>query len=215
MGTATLGRWLEEDNLLATDMGGTSFDAALVIDREPILQSLSHVNDTPLLMPVIELTTIGAGGGSIAWLDAGGGLEVGPHSAGADPGPICYGNGGTSPTFTDAALVSGVIDGDYFLGGEIKLDIEAAARGIDDVIATPLGLEVEEAAAGIVTLVEAKMAATLEDITIGKGHDPRDFALLAYGGGGPPCSQRSLVTPRDPQSDRASLAGDVLRPGAC
>ena len=185
MGTATLGRWLEEDNLLATDMGGTSFDAALVIDREPILQSLSHVNDTPLLMPVIELTTIGAGGGSIAWLNAGGGLEVGPHSAGADPGPICYGNGGTSPTFTDAALVSGVIDGDYFLGGEIKLDIEAAARGIDDVIATPLGLEVEEAAAGIVTLVEAKMAATLEDITIGKGHDPRDFALLAYGGGGP------------------------------
>ena len=185
MGAAALGRWLEEDNLLATDMGGTSFDAALVIDREPILQSLSHIENTPLLMPVIELATIGAGGGSIAWLDAGGGLDVGPQSAGADPGPICYGKNGTEPTFTDAALVSGVLDEDYFLGGEMKLDSEAAARGIERVIAQPLGLEVEEAAAGIVTLVEAKMAATLEDITIGKGHDPRDFAVLAYGGGGP------------------------------
>ena len=185
MGAATLCEWLDEDYLLATDMGGTSFDAALVIDREPILQSLSHIENTPLLMPVIDLATIGAGGGSIAWLDAGGGLEVGPQSAGADPGPICYGKGGTQPTFTDAALVSGVIDQDYFLGGEMQLDTDAAARGIDEVIAKPLGLGVEEAAAGIVTLIEAKMAATLEDITIGKGHDPRDFALLAYGGGGP------------------------------
>ena len=185
MGAVTLGNWLEEDNLLAADMGGTSFDAALVIDREPIMQSLSQIGSTPLLMPVIELATIGAGGGSIAWLDAGGGLDVGPQSAGADPGPICYGKGGTLPTFTDAALVSGVLDQDYFLGGEMKLDMAAAARGIEEAIANPLGLGVDEAAAGIVTLVEAKMAATLEDITIGKGHDPRDFALLAYGGGGP------------------------------
>lgn len=185
MGSATLSRELNEDRLIAADMGGTSFDAALVIDHEPVLSPMTHVDGLPLLVPVVELATIGAGGGSIAWVDPAGGLKVGPQSAGADPGPICYGKGGTEPTFTDAALVSGLLDPEYFLGGEIDLDGEAASDAIDRLIAQPLGLDARSAAAGIVALTEVKMAATIEEITIGKGYDPREFTLLAYGGGGP------------------------------
>jgi N-methylhydantoinase A len=185
MGSVTLGRSLGARNVLAIDMGGTSFDCALVVDHEPILRSISHVEGIPLLMPMIELATIGAGGGSIAWIDAGGALEVGPQSAGAVPGPVCYRNGGTEPTFTDAALVSGLIDPAYFLGGEILLDVESARSSIDEKIAVPLGLSIDEAASGIVALTEAKMAATLEQITVGQGHDPREFVMVSYGGGGP------------------------------
>jgi N-methylhydantoinase A len=185
MGAAALGRQLGIENVLAVDMGGTSFDAALVVGHEPTIRSIAHIEGVPLLMPVIELATIGAGGGSIAWIDAGGALEMGPHSAGAVPGPICYGRGGTEPTFTDAAVVSGLLDPEYFLGGEIKLDLSAVRERIAERIARPLGLSVDEAASGIVALTEAKMAAMLEEITISKGHDPRDFTLLTYGGGGP------------------------------
>jgi N-methylhydantoinase A len=185
MGTVAASRWLEAPHLIGIDMGGTSFDAALVIDHEPQVAPVTKIEGLPLLVPVVELATIGAGGGSIAWIDAGGALNVGPQSAGAVPGPICYGKGGTEPTFTDAALVSGLLDPDAFLGGEMKLDEEAARDGIERAIGAPLGLSVEDAAAGIVALTEANMAATLEELTIGKGLDPRDFHLFAYGGGGP------------------------------
>lgn len=185
MGAAELGRWLDVPNLIATDMGGTSFDAALIRDYEPMLVSRTAVEHMPLLLPVVELVTIGAGGGSVAWLDEGGALNVGPESAGATPGPIAFGRGGTRPTFTDAALVTGVLDHQNFLGGEVSLDLDAAREGIRNVIADPLGLETIEAASGIVDLTEAKMASLLEELTIARGQDPRDFALLAYGGGGP------------------------------
>ncbi len=184
MGAVALSRWMGVPNIICADMGGTSFDAALVIGHEPALSASTRVEALPLLVPAVELATIGAGGGSIAWIDAGGALNVGPQSAGADPGPICYGKGGVEPTFTDAALVSGLLDPYRFLGGEMALDVGAAREGIRSRIGHPLGLTVEEAAAGIVTLTEAKMAATLEELTIGKGHDPRDFSLLVYGGGG-------------------------------
>jgi N-methylhydantoinase A len=184
MGVVALSRWLGIPNLIGADMGGTSFDASLVMDHEPTLSNLTRIGDLPLLVPVVELATIGAGGGSIAWLDSGGALNVGPQSAGAEPGPVCYGRGGSEPTFTDAALVSGLLDPDDFLGGEIKLDVEGALQAIRTRIAAPLGLSPEEAAAGIVVLTEAKMAATLEDLTVAKGHDPREFTLLAFGGGG-------------------------------
>jgi N-methylhydantoinase A len=184
MGGVALSRWLGAKNLICADMGGTSFDAALVIDGEPSLAAMAHIEGMPLLVPVIDLATIGAGGGSIARLDAGGALNVGPHSAGADPGPICYGKGGREPTFTDAAVVTGLLDPENFLGGEIALDVKAARDGIRGKIADPLGLSVHEAASGIVALTEAKMAATLEELTVGKGFDPRDFSLLAFGGGG-------------------------------
>ena len=185
MGVVALGRWLGERNLIAVDMGGTSFDAALVVDGEPSLQAATAIDGHPLLMPVVEIATIGAGGGSVAWIDEGGALHVGPKSAGAVPGPVCYGRGGAEPTFTDAALVNGLIDPDYFLGGEIALDADLAAEAIERRIAAPLGVSRDDAASGIVEIVAAKMAATIEEITIGKGHDPRDFTLVAYGGGGP------------------------------
>lgn len=185
MGAAALGAALHLPRVIAADMGGTSFDAALIIDGEPAISSATKINDVPLLIPVVDLDTIGAGGGSIAWIDSSGALDVGPRSAGAVPGPICYGRGGTEPTFTDAAIVSGLLDPAFFLGGEIKLDADAARSGIDDQIATKLRMNVREAAAGIIALAEAKMAATLEDLTIGKGFDPREFTLIAYGGAGP------------------------------
>jgi N-methylhydantoinase A len=184
MGAVALGQWIGAPNLITIDMGGTSFDAALVIDHQPMLSPMTKVEGLPLLVPVVDLATIGAGGGSIAFVDAGGALNVGPRSAGAEPGPIAYGKGGVEPTFTDAALVSGLLDSHGFLGGRMDLDVNAAAEGIRKAIAEPLGLSIEEAASGNVTLTEAKMAATLEELTIGKGYDPRDFTLLAFGGGG-------------------------------
>lgn len=183
-GAAAMGRWLGLENVISIDMGGTSFDAALIVDGEPMLDVMAHIEGVPLLMPVIDMATIGAGGGSIAWIDDGGALQVGPRSAGSDPGPACYGRGGGEPTFTDAALVSGLLDPAYFLGGEMALDLEAAEDAIGRSVAVPLDLDLEEAASGIVALTEAKMAATLEEITVGKGYNPRDFALVAYGGGG-------------------------------
>ena len=184
MGVVTMSRWLGLPNLIGCDMGGTSFDASLVIDHEPRLANETEIGSVPLLVPVIELATIGAGGGSIARLDVGGALEVGPQSAGSTPGPVCYGRGGTEPTFTDAALVSGLLDPARFMGGSMPLDLQAARRAISERIGDPLGLGLEEAAAGIVALSEAKMAAMLEELTVQKGRDPRDFTLFPFGGGG-------------------------------
>lgn len=185
MGVATWGSWVGATHLIGIDMGGTSFDAALVIDNAPVVSPLAEIADRAILTPVVDIATIGAGGGSIAWIDSGGALSVGPQSAGSTPGPICYGKGGREPTFMDAAVVSGLLDPRRFLGGEIQLDVDAARRGIEERIATPLGLTIDEAASGIVALTEEKMASTLEEITIGKGLDPRQFTLFAYGGGGP------------------------------
>jgi len=184
MGAVTLSRWLALPAVIGIDMGGTSFEASLVVNNEPTLRTMTEIGDVPLLMPLVELATIGAGGGSIAWLDSGGALNVGPRSAGADPGPVAYGKGGSQATFTDAALVSGLLDPGRFLDGEIALDLAAARAAIQTMIGDPLGLTGDEAAAGIVSLTEAKMAATLEEVTIAKGHDPREFSLIAYGGGG-------------------------------
>jgi N-methylhydantoinase A len=184
MGAAMMSRWLGIPNVIAADMGGTSFDASLIVDHEPHFETMTEIGDLPLLVPVIDITTIGAGGGSIASIDGGGALRVGPESAGADPGPVCYGRGGELPTFTDAALVSGLLDPEDFLGGEIGLLLDRSRQAIAEQIGVPLGMGTEEAAAGIVALAEAKMAATLEELTIGKGKDPRDFTLVAYGGGG-------------------------------
>jgi len=185
MGAATMGRWLGIQNVLTADMGGTSFDAALIIDGEPEIQTVVEIERVPLLMPAIDVASVGAGGGSIASVDAGGALGVGPQSAGADPGPVCYGRGGLQPTFTDAALISGLISAESFLGGEFRLNREAAREVLATRIADPLGIPTIDAASGIVALTEAKMASLLEELTIGKGHDPRTFTLLAYGGGGP------------------------------
>src|SRR5205814_9365278 len=144
-----------------------------------------HVDGRPLRIPVIDIKEVSAGGGTIAWIDAGGALTLGPQSSGAAPGPVCYALGGTAPTVTDANVVLGRIDGSRFLGGTMPLDSPAAARVLDTQLAQPLGLGRDTAAAGVVRLADVKMALAVRGITTERGLDPRDYALVAYGGGGP------------------------------
>jgi N-methylhydantoinase A len=183
VGGAKLAEVLERPNLMCIDMGGTSFDASLVVDGAPTVSTEVELEGLPLLLPLVDIHTSGAGGGSIAWLEAGG-LRVGPQSAGSDPGPACYGRGGTEPTVTDANAVLGRIDPDYFLDGGMALDVRAAGAAVDTV-AEPLGMSREEAAAGILAIINAKMADALRTMTVQQGIDPRSFALVAFGGAGP------------------------------
>jgi N-methylhydantoinase A len=185
IGARGIGRRLGYANVLTTDVGGTSFDVGLVVDGEAEFAREPVFDKYHLTFPMVDVVSIGAGGGSIAWLDADGFLKVGPHSAGADPGPACYGRGGTEPTVTDANVVLGRINPEYFLGGAWRLDASAAAAAVRRRIAEPLGLSVEEAALGIVDILDARMADLVRSVTIGRGLDPREFALLAIGGAGP------------------------------
>lgn len=171
-------------HLITIDIGGTSSDVALVPDGRPLIVSDGKIGTYPLRQPMIDVNTIGAGGGSIAWIDAAGGLRVGPRSAGADPGPACYGRGGNQPTVTDASLVLGFLNPDYFAGGTLSLDIARARTSIDN-IARSLELEFDVAAAGIHRIVNARMADQLQLVSIRRGHDPRRFSLLPLGGAGP------------------------------
>ncbi len=193
-----LGTTLGYPNVISFDMGGTTAKAGLIQDGTPRVTKDYEVGATarpgtgsgrgggyPIRTPVVDLVEIGAGGGSIAWVDPGGGLRVGPHSAGADPGPACYGKGGTEPTITDANLVLGRLNPDYFLGGEIRLDRERARRVIQEKCADPLGLDVVDAAHGIVEIANAAMVNALRLVSIQRGYDPRDFVLVAFGGAGP------------------------------
>jgi N-methylhydantoinase A len=170
---------------ITIDMGGTSFDAALVKDGEPLVMTDAVVDRWRLALPTIDIHTIGAGGGSIARVEAGGLLRVGPQSAGALPGPACYGRGGEEPTTTDADLVLGFLDEASFLGGELRLDREAALRAIEERLARPLGIDVVEAAAGVYDVVNVTMATGVREVSVRRGLDPRDFALVVAGGAGP------------------------------
>lgn len=182
---------------LSFDMGGTTAKAGLVLGGRPSVlpefeagsrmgtgATLVRGSGYPVLTPVVDLVEIGAGGGSVAWVDAGGLLRVGPRSAGADPGPACYGRGGAEPTVTDANLLLGRLSADNFLGGRLRLDVEAARAAVERV-AAPLGLGVVEAAAGIVAIADAAMMQALRLVTVQRGHDPRELALVAFGGAGP------------------------------
>jgi N-methylhydantoinase A len=184
LGSLHLAAALGERNVITTDMGGTSFDVALIIDGKPVISAPHEVGGYHLNTPMVDIRAVGAGGGSIARID-GGTLRVGPDSAGAFPGPVCYGRGGKLATVTDADVVLGIIDPDFFLGGRMPLDRAAAEAAIRTQIAEPLGLPVERAAAGIRRVIDSHMADTLREVTIGRGHDPRDFVLFAYGGAGP------------------------------
>ena len=186
-----LGEVLGVQNVIATDMGGTSFDVGLIIGGKPLFRTISVLPEsdpftTPYrtLIPSVEIESIGAGGGSIARVEHGT-LVVGPQSAGADPGPACYGCGGAMPTVTDADLVLGHLDPDYFLGGAMKLHPQEAERAIDEHVAGPLGLDVVRAAVGIGKVVNSQMADLIRRLTIERGHDPRRCVLFAYGGAGP------------------------------
>lgn len=171
-------------NLITLDMGGTSNDVALVAQGKPLITLEGEMAGYPLRVPMVDASTIGAGGGSIAWLDASGGLRVGPQSAGAEPGPACYGRGGDLATVTDASLLLGYLNPDYFAAGELKLDVGPALQAVER-IAGALGVGLLEAAAGIHRIINARMADQIRLVSIKRGYDPRQFVLLALGGAGP------------------------------
>jgi N-methylhydantoinase A len=186
IGAAYLGRKIGRDRLIAIDVGGTSFEVGLIDGGEPGWTTSGAVEwGIPFKVPLVDVKSIGAGGGSIARVDSGGLLQVGPESAGADPGPACYGRGGTLPTLTDAYVATGVIDPAYFLGGAIELDAERARDAIAEHVGEPLGMSVHEAAHGILTVNRASMVGAMEEVSTQRGYDPRDYGLIAYGGAGP------------------------------
>ena len=170
--------------LITLDMGGTSADVSLISQGIPTITTQRTVAGYPVKTPMIDVHTIGAGGGSIAWIDSGGALKVGPMSAGASPGPACYGRGGVEPTVTDANLVLGRINPEYFLGGRMRVYPELARNAITERICRPLGMDLVRAARGILTIVNENMVAAIRTISVERGYDPREFTLLVFGGAG-------------------------------
>jgi len=201
---------MNRPNLLCVDMGGTSFDMSLIVNGRPTVSSAAYLEGLPLLTPIVDIHTIGAGGGSLAWLEAGG-LRVGPHSAGADPGPACYGRGGTQPTVTDAHLFLKRLGPRSLLGGRMTLDEEAAARAVHSV-ASQIGLNDVALAEGMLSIINAKMADGMRTITVAQGIDPREYSLLAFGGAGPmhavwlaeELDMREVIVPFSPGTFSAS-----------
>ena len=172
-------------NLITFDMGGTSCDVALIKDGEPSISNRGKVEGRDVALPMIDINTVSAGGGTLAHVDRFGELVVGPQSAGAVPGPACYMRGGTQPTITDCNLVLGYLSPDNFLGGKMKLDAKASRDAIENAVARPLGMSVEDAAEGIVRIINVKMQEAIKAISTMRGHDLRDFMLLSFGGAGP------------------------------
>jgi N-methylhydantoinase A len=184
LGAHYLGRLYGLSKVICTDVGGTSFEVGLILDSEIPLDPDPVVSQYSLRFPKVAVRSIGAGGGSIAWIDPGGLLRVGPQSAGSRPGPACYALGGTQPTVTDADLVLGYLDADAFLGGRMRLDRELALRALGE-LGNSLSMEPEEVAIGIFRIINAHMADLIRKATIEQGHDPRECTLIAYGGAGP------------------------------
>ena len=235
--SAHLGATLGRPDILSFDMGGTTAKVGLIQGGQPSVTKDYNVgghagagiggmslSGYPVRTPVVDLVEIGAGGGSIAWVDSGGLLRVGPQSAGADPGPVCYRRGGTEPTVTDANVVLGRLNPAYFLGGEIGLDVDGARRAIEERCAQPLGLSVTEAANGIVEIANAAMVNALHLISVQRGYDPRDFVLVGFGGAGPvhanalarDAQMPTLLIPRSPGIFSATglLTTDLKRDAA-
>jgi N-methylhydantoinase A len=190
MAAAELGRRLGNSNVLTLDIGGTTAKTSAVRNGEVRIDTLHYIGRTPsfagypVQVPTVEIVEIGAGGGSIVWADPAGGLHVGPRSAGADPGPACYGRGGSEPTLTDANLVLGRLDPDYFLGGTRPLDIGAAEKAIA-ALGRQISVDAQSVARGVLRYAVAQMSHALRLVTLRRGHDPRDFVFVAYGGAGP------------------------------
>jgi N-methylhydantoinase A len=235
--SAYLGETLGEPDVLSFDMGGTTAKVGLIQGGRPSVTKDYNVgghagagiggmslSGYPVRTPVVDLVEIGAGGGSIAWVDSGGLLRVGPQSAGADPGPVCYRRGGTEPTVTDANVVLGRLNPAYFLGGEMGLDVDGARAAIEERLAQPLGLSVTEAAHGIVEIANAAMVNALHLISVQRGYDPRDFVLVGFGGAGPvhanaiarDAEMPTLLIPRSPGIFSATglLTTDLKRDAA-
>ena len=187
--SARIGEKLGYGNVISFDMGGTTAKASLIRDGEPTMAPGYYVggyaSGHPVMVPMIDVVEIGAGGGSIAWRDEIGALKVGPQSAGADPGPICYRGGGTAPTITDANVVLGRLDPNNFLGGTMKLDADGAKKGVEETIAKPLGMNAAQAAQAVIDIAVNKMSLVVREVSVEKGYDPRDFVMVASGGAGP------------------------------
>jgi len=185
------GRWTgglcDTGNVITVDIGGTSADISVISGGELLVKNArdTQIDWQPVLVPMLDIDAIGAGGGSIAYLDPGGAFRVGPRSAGADPGPACYGNGGTEPTVTDAQVVLGRLDPEQFLGGDLSLNPELARQAIETHIAKPLGMSVEEAALGVLKIINNNMALAVNANSVKKGIDPRNYSLMGFGGAGP------------------------------
>ena len=207
-------------NIVAVDMGGTSYDIAIIQNGRRSIVAQGDVDSLPVRVPMVEMRTIGAGGGSIIWLDHVGRLQVGPRSAGARPGPVCYRRGGVEPTVTDVNLILGRIDPARFLGGELELDLDGAREALRSHIAEPLGLSLDAAAAGVLAIVEARLAGAIKLSLFERGLDPRDFALMSFGGAGglhalevaEELGMREVIFPREPSTFSAHgiLQSDIV-----
>jgi N-methylhydantoinase A len=173
------------NNIITFDMGGTSCDVALIHQGKPVITTQGKINMRPIALPMLDIHTVSAGGGTIARIDAVGGLLVGPDSAGADPGPVSYDRGGENITITDANIVTGVLDPDHFLGGRMKLNKAKAEKLLEERIAKPLKLGLLEAADGVLKIINVKMEEAIKAVSSARGYDIRDFTLVAFGGGGP------------------------------
>ncbi|KKC33511.1 hydantoinase/oxoprolinase family protein [Devosia psychrophila] len=206
VGATEIGRTAGLLNLITFDVGGTSTDVSLIADATPLFTSARLVAGYPVKTPMLDIHVIGAGGGSIAAIDDAGSMKVGPRSAGAAPGPVAYGRGGTEPTITDANLCLGRLDAGTLLGGRMQIDLEAARTVIRDAIATPLGLTLEQAAHGIIQIANANMSRAIRSVSVEKGYDMGEFALCAFGGAGPlhaaevavECGLPRILIPREP-----------------
>jgi N-methylhydantoinase A len=229
-GAAYVGEILDESNVISFDMGGTTAKTSLIEDGDVTintdywLESGPRHEGYPLMVPVVDIIELGAGGGSIGWIDDGSSINVGPQSSGAEPGPACYGHGGTDPTVTDANLLAGRLNPDYFLGGEMNLDIESA-RAAFEPLAAEFDTTVREVAHGILRVVNSNMSNALKQVSIRRGYNPRDFVLIASGGAGPlhaatlgrELGVKEIVIPRAPGQFSAwgmlmtDLRKDVVR----
>jgi N-methylhydantoinase A len=189
IGAGRLSLDLKLERTIGFDMGGTTAKSSLITNGFPAIEEGyvigDHASGQPMQLPVVDIVEVGAGGGSIAWLDANKSIHVGPQSAGADPGPVCYGKGNTDPVVTDANLVLGRLNPKRFLNGGMPLDLAASERAIKEKIADPLGLTVREAALGIIRIADSAMSLSVRAVSVNKGVDPRDTAMIAFGGGGP------------------------------
>ncbi len=206
VGAAEIGRAAGFPNLVTFDVGGTSTDVALIFEGRPAFTSARMVAGYPVKTPMLDIHVIGAGGGSLARIDDAGALKVGPESAGADPGPVAYGRGGSEPTLTDANLVLGRLDAATLLGGRMAIDLDAAREAVERVVARPLGLSVEQAAHGMIEIANANMSRAIRSVSVEKGFDVATFALAAFGGAGPlhaaevalECGIPRALIPREP-----------------
>ena len=206
VGAAEVGRVAGFENLVTFDVGGTSTDVSLVYRGKPLFSSSRLVADYPVKTPMIDIHVIGAGGGSIAWMDDAGALKVGPKSAGADPGPAAYSRGGVEPTITDAQISLHRLNPVALLDGRLKVDESAARRVIEDKVAKPLGLALEQAAEGVIRIANANMSRAIRSVSTERGYDLSQFALFAYGGAGPlhaidvavECGITTVIVPQEP-----------------